>query len=138
MQPAKERIQHPRAKGIASASCEDRIGAEHEISLHGKSSITRSDFVPVQFRGPTMENEEKNEKKFIESELKEAPAGVDRRSFLMRSATIGAAAVLTGCTTQEKTRRLARRHLHRRRRRRPWQRRRFPKIWMSSRRQRGR
>jgi len=50
-----------------------------------------------------MENEEKNEKKFIESELKEAPSGVDRRSFLMRSATIGAAAVLTGCTTQEKS-----------------------------------
>ncbi len=28
---------------------------------------------------------------------------MDRRTFLMRSATIGAAAVLTGCTTQEKT-----------------------------------
>jgi len=50
-----------------------------------------------------MENETENRDKFIESELKEAPSGVDRRAFLMRSATIGAAAVLTGCTTQEKT-----------------------------------
>ena len=50
-----------------------------------------------------MSSDESNEKKFIESELKEAPSGVDRRKFLMRSATIGAAAVLTGCTTQEKT-----------------------------------
>jgi L-serine dehydratase len=31
-----------------------------------------------------------------------APAGVDRRAFLMRSAAIGAAAVLTGCTAEEK------------------------------------
>src|SRR5262245_29971709 len=46
---------------------------------------------------------EKENNKFIESELKEAPDGVDRRAFLMRSATIGAAAVLTGCTTQEKS-----------------------------------
>jgi len=43
-------------------------------------------------------------KELVELDLKkEVPAGVDRRSFLMRSATIGAAAVLTGCTTQEKT-----------------------------------
>jgi L-serine dehydratase len=45
-----------------------------------------------------------NNKELVELDLKkEIPAGVDRRSFLMRSATIGAAAVLTGCTTQEKT-----------------------------------
>ncbi len=40
---------------------------------------------------------------FIEPELPEIPAGVDRRRFLMRSATIGAAAVLTGCSTEAKT-----------------------------------
>src|SRR5947199_8181679 len=39
---------------------------------------------------------------FIEPELVKTPAGVDRRAFLMRSATIGAAAVLTGCTAEEK------------------------------------
>src|SRR4029077_21028153 len=44
-----------------------------------------------------------NYKALLEPDLTEAPAGVDRRRFLMRSATIGAAAVLTGCTTQEKT-----------------------------------
>jgi len=43
-----------------------------------------------------------NDKTFIEFGLTEAPAGVDRRAFLMRSATIGAAAVLTGCTAEEK------------------------------------
>jgi L-serine dehydratase len=36
------------------------------------------------------------------ADLEEVPAGVDRRTFLMRSATIGAAAVLTGCTVEEK------------------------------------
>jgi L-serine dehydratase len=51
-----------------------------------------------------MGTENENNKEFVELDLKrEIPAGVDRRSFLMRSATIGAAAVLTGCTTQEKT-----------------------------------
>src|SRR5438270_847672 len=39
---------------------------------------------------------------FIEPELVKTPAGVDRRAFLMRSASIGAAAVLTGCTAEEK------------------------------------
>ena len=34
----------------------------------------------------------------------EAPAGVDRRSFLIRSAVGGAAAVLTGCTVSEQDR----------------------------------
>jgi L-serine dehydratase len=33
---------------------------------------------------------------------KEAPAGVDRRVFMMRSAVIGAAAVITGCSAPEK------------------------------------
>ena len=51
-----------------------------------------------------MGNENETKKDFGELDLeKEIPAGVDRRRFLMRSATIGAAAVLTGCTTQEKT-----------------------------------
>jgi L-serine dehydratase len=40
--------------------------------------------------------------KTFEMSLPEAPKGVDRRAFLMRSATIGAAAVLTGCTAEEK------------------------------------
>src|SRR4029077_5237986 len=43
-----------------------------------------------------------NYKALFEPDLTEAPAGVDRRAFLMRSATIGAAAVLTGCTAEEK------------------------------------
>jgi hypothetical protein len=33
----------------------------------------------------------------------EIPKGVDRRAFLMRSASIGAAAVMTGCSVAEKT-----------------------------------
>ena len=32
----------------------------------------------------------------------EVPPGVDRRTFLMRSAVIGSAAVITGCTPTEK------------------------------------
>jgi L-serine dehydratase len=43
-----------------------------------------------------------NDNTFLEQDLTEAPAGVDRRAFLMRSATIGAAAVLTGCTAEVK------------------------------------
>jgi L-serine dehydratase len=43
-----------------------------------------------------------NNKMFMEPELVETPAGVNRRAFLMRSATISAAAVLTGCTTEQK------------------------------------
>ena len=43
-----------------------------------------------------------NDKTFFEVALPEAPAGGDRRAFLMRSAAIGAAAVLTGCTAEEK------------------------------------
>src|SRR4051812_1072167 len=51
-----------------------------------------------------MGTENESNKEIAELDLnKEIPAGVDRRRFLMRSATIGAAAVLTGCTTQEKT-----------------------------------
>jgi len=51
-----------------------------------------------------MGTESDNNKEIGELDLnREIPAGVDRRRFLMRSATIGAAAVLTGCTTQEKT-----------------------------------
>src|SRR6188768_450367 len=50
-----------------------------------------------------MKENEMNDATFTDPELKKAPEGVDRRAFLMRSATIGAAAVMTGCTTQEKT-----------------------------------
>jgi L-serine dehydratase len=50
-----------------------------------------------------MKDNEMNDATFTDPELKKAPEGVDRRAFLMRSATIGAAAVMTGCTTQEKT-----------------------------------
>ena len=38
----------------------------------------------------------------FQPDLTKAPAGVDRRAFLMRAATIGAAAVLTDCTPEEK------------------------------------
>ena len=41
-------------------------------------------------------------KTFLEPALTEVPAGVDRRAFLMRTATIGAAAVMTGCTADQK------------------------------------
>jgi L-serine dehydratase len=47
----------------------------------------------------------KNEKVFLPAEdllSGEVPAGVDRRAFFMRSASIGAAAVLTGCSASEK------------------------------------
>jgi len=43
-----------------------------------------------------------DDKTFLHPDLPESPAGVDRRAFLMRSAAIGAAAVLTGCTVEEK------------------------------------
>src|SRR5260221_14032013 len=43
-----------------------------------------------------------NDKTFLDLDLLEAPKGADRRKFLMRSATIGAAAVLTGCSAEEK------------------------------------
>ena len=49
-----------------------------------------------------MGTDEMNDKTFFEPDLTETPPGVDRRAFLMRSATIGAAAVLTGCTAEEK------------------------------------
>ena len=42
------------------------------------------------------------DKTLFKVELATAPASGDRRAFLMRSATIGAAAVLTGCTAEEK------------------------------------
>ena len=38
----------------------------------------------------------------FESTLAEAPPGVDRRTFMMRSAVIGSAAVITGCSMPEK------------------------------------
>ena len=46
-----------------------------------------------------------SEKRFHDSLLQpeEVPAGVDRRAFLMRSAAISAAAVMTGCSVEEKT-----------------------------------
>src|SRR5688572_24795686 len=43
-----------------------------------------------------------DDRTLIEMELPEAPAGVDRRAFLMRNAAIGAAAVMTGCSVQAK------------------------------------
>src|SRR6267142_6593411 len=43
-----------------------------------------------------------NDKTFFEPYLTEAPAAVDRRAFLMRSASIGAAAVITCCTAEVK------------------------------------
>jgi L-serine dehydratase len=49
-----------------------------------------------------MRNDKVN-KSFAEPVLQDdAPQGVDRRAFLMRSAAIGAAAVLTGCSAEEK------------------------------------
>jgi L-serine dehydratase len=49
-----------------------------------------------------MKTEKTDNNKFLQMDLPEAPAGVDRRAFLMRSASIGAAAVLTGCSAEEK------------------------------------
>ena len=49
-----------------------------------------------------MRKDRVDDKTFLQPELPEAPAGVDRRWFLMRSASIGAAAVLTGCSMEEK------------------------------------
>jgi hypothetical protein len=49
-----------------------------------------------------MRNDFFNDKTFLQTDFAEAPAGLDRRAFLMRSAAIGAAAVLTGCTAAEK------------------------------------
>jgi len=48
-----------------------------------------------------------NEKTSFELYLAETPAGLDRRAFLMRSAAIGAAAVLTGCTAEEKAKQVS-------------------------------
>jgi L-serine dehydratase len=45
--------------------------------------------------------------KIEQPDLPEMPAGVDRRSFLMRSAAIGAAAVMTGCSVAEKSKQVA-------------------------------
>ncbi len=49
-----------------------------------------------------MKTNKVTEKIHFGPELTKAPAGADRRAFLMRSAAIGAAAVLTGCTVDEK------------------------------------
>ena len=49
-----------------------------------------------------MTTKKTDNKTFLQMDLPEAPAGVDRRAFLMRSASIGAAAVLTGCSAEEK------------------------------------
>ena len=38
----------------------------------------------------------------LESNAPEIPAGIDRRAFMMRSAVVGAAAVITGCSVPEK------------------------------------
>ena len=48
-----------------------------------------------------MSKDKIDDQAFLQPDL-EAPAGMDRRWFLMRSATIGAAAVLTGCSVEEK------------------------------------
>ena len=42
-----------------------------------------------------------NDKTFFEAHFNEVPGGVDRRAFLMCSATFGAAAVMTGCTADK-------------------------------------
>jgi L-serine dehydratase len=50
-----------------------------------------------------------DEKVFLPPEelvVNEAPPGVDRRAFMMRSAAISAAAVMTGCSTAEKAKEL--------------------------------
>src|SRR3954462_6370475 len=47
-------------------------------------------------------NKTDNEKFFQKIDLPEAPVGLDRRAFLMRHVAIGAAAVMTGCSAQEK------------------------------------
>jgi L-serine dehydratase len=54
--------------------------------------------------GANMTSEDTNENTFLDPELPETdvPEGVDRRAFLMRSATIAAAAVMTGCTVEQK------------------------------------
>ena len=39
--------------------------------------------------------------------LEDVPAGVDRRAFLMRTALIGSAAVMTGCSTSEEQQKVA-------------------------------
>ena len=49
-----------------------------------------------------MKNEMSNDIELFPPSVPEAPAGVDRRAFMMRSAAIGAAAVMTGCTAEEK------------------------------------
>ncbi len=49
-----------------------------------------------------MNTDNANDKTFIPPELPEVPEGVNRRAFLMRSATIGAAAVMTGTTAELK------------------------------------
>jgi len=38
----------------------------------------------------------------MDIETAEVPPGVDRRTFMMRSAVIGSAAVITGCSMPEK------------------------------------
>jgi L-serine dehydratase len=47
------------------------------------------------------------DKMLFEPDLSHAPANLDRRAFLMRTASIGAAAVLTGCTAEEKAKQVA-------------------------------
>ena len=56
-------------------------------------------------------------KSLIASELErtEVPKGVDRRAFLMRSAVIGATAVITGRTISAQAARSGRRDVRRRR-----------------------
>src|SRR3954447_17975596 len=54
-----------------------------------------------------MKNDIVDDRMFFPPELPKAATNVDRRAFLMRSATIGAAAVLTGCTAEEKAEQVA-------------------------------
>jgi len=50
-----------------------------------------------------MKPEDQRKKDFLpELNLKDIPSGVDRRTFLMRSAVIGSAAVISGCAVSEK------------------------------------
>ena len=62
-------------------------------------------------KGATMKSDNHPDKTdFLPAEeigLKAIPAGVDRRTFLMRYAVIGSAAVIAGCSTSETEQKVA-------------------------------
>jgi L-serine dehydratase len=49
-----------------------------------------------------MKTDVTRDENLLDPELPEVPEGVDRRAFLMRAASIGAAAVMTGCSAEQK------------------------------------